>query len=289
MTQQELDALLFLLEDPDEEVYEAVSQKIVSLGQEVIPALEQTWESDFDALQQERIEHLIHQIQFKAVKKSFTTWKSNPNRSITEAMYFVNQFQYPTLDIGQIQKKIKLIVKDIWLELNGDLTPLEQINVFNKIFYKVYFFKCIEYSALKKQHYYINNLIESKTGSNILLGLLYQTIAVQLNIPVYGICLPDLFLLGRTNKMMEEVPEEDYQKAHILFYIDPRKGTVFSKREITQYLQRLGIKKENRFYCLSKNNEIISRYLNELATLLDISGDTGKLQEIWQLLDILEA
>jgi len=88
---------------------------------------------------------------------------------------------------------------------------------------------------------------------------------------------------------MEDVPEEDYEKAHILFYIDPRKGTVFSKREITQYLQRLGIKKEKRFYRLSKNNEIISRYLNELATLLDISGDTGKLQEIWQLLDILEA
>jgi len=289
MTQKELDALLFLLEDPDEQVYASVSEKIISLGKEVIPALEKTWESDFDILQQERIEQLIHIIQFKTVKKSFKTWKENPNRSITEAMYFVNQFQYPTLDIEQIQKKIKLITKDIWLELNNDLTPLEQINVFNKIFYKVYFFKCIEYSALKKQHYYVNNLIETKTGSNILLGLLYQTIAVQLNIPVYGICLPDLFLLGRTNKMMDDVPEEDYGKAHILFYIDPRKGTVFSKREITQYLQRLGIKKENRFYCLSKNNEIISRYLNELATLMDISGETGKLQEIWQLLDILEA
>jgi len=289
MTQKEIDALLFLLEDPDEEVYTAVSKKIISLGTDVIPALEQTWESDFDALQQERIEQLIHQIQFKSVKNSFATWKSNPNRSISEAMYFVNQFQYPTLDVGQIQKKINLIVKDIWLELNNDLTPLEQINVFNKIFYKVYLFKCVEYNDLKKQHYYINNLIESKTGSNILLGLLYQTIAVQLNIPVYGICLPDLFLLGRASKMMQDVPEEDYEKAHILFYIDPRKGTVFSKREITQYLQRLGIKKEKRFYCLSKNNEIISRYLNELATLLDISGDTGKLQEIWQLLDILEA
>lgn len=289
MTQKELDALLFLLEDPDSEVYTAVSEKIISLGTEVIPALEQTWESDFDALQQERIEHLIHQIQFKSVKKSFTAWKSNPNRSITEAMYFVNQFQYPTLDIGQIQKKIKLIVKDVWLELNNDLTPLEQINVFNKIFYKIYFFKCVEYRDLKKQHYYINNLIESKTGSNILLGLLYQTIAVQLNIPVYGICLPDLFLLGRVSKIMKDVPEEDYEKAPILFYIDPRKGTVFSKREITQYLQRLGIPKENRFYCLSKNNEIISRYLNELATLLDMSGDNSKLQEIWQLLDILKA
>jgi len=285
MIETELDALLFLLEDPDEEVYSAVSKKIISLGTDIIPALEETWESDFDTLQQERIEQLIHQIQFKSVKNSFTTWKGNPNRSVTEAMYFVNQFQYPTLAIGQIQKKIKLIIKDIWLELNNDLTPLEQINVFNKIFYKVHLFKCVEY----RQHYYINNLIESKTGSNILLGLLYQTIAVQLNIPVYGICLPDLFLLGRVNKIMQDVPEEDYEKAHILFYIDPRKGTVFSKREITQYLQRLGIKKEKRFYHLSNNNEIISRYLNELATLLDMSGDNGKLQEIWQLLDILKA
>jgi len=239
MTQQELDALIFLLEDPDEAVYTSVSEKIMSLGETVIPALEKTWESDYDPLQQERIEQLIHQIQFKSVKQSFKNWKENPKRSITDAMYFVNQFQYPTLDIQQIQKKVKLIAKDIWLELNNDLTPLEQINVFNHIFYKIYLFKCVEFKALKKQHYFINNLIESKTASNILLGLLYHS-----------------------------------EKAHILFYIDPRKGTVFSKREITNYLQRLEIPREKRFYSLSKNNEIISLYLNELATLLDMNGET---------------
>lgn len=288
MTQKEIDALIFLLEDPDDQVYSSISEKIISLGETVIPELEKTWESDFSTLQQERIELIIHQIQFKNVKKLLQDWKSKPFRSISEAMYLINQFQYPTLSIKEVKKKVKLIARDIWLELNNDLTPLEQISVFNQIFFKIYNFHCVDYNKLKKQHYFISNLVNSKTGSNILLGLLYQTVATELKIPVYGICLPDLFLMARTRTLMDDVPETEYEKAHILFYIDPRQGKVFSKREITRYLQRMEIKREKHYYCISQNNDIISRYLNEIATQMDLSGNTNKLDEIWQLLELLE-
>ena len=41
---KEISALLHLIDDPDEFVYNAVSDKIISFGKEIIPNLEHLWE-----------------------------------------------------------------------------------------------------------------------------------------------------------------------------------------------------------------------------------------------------
>ena len=60
---KEIAALISLLDDPDQMVYEQVSAKVLSLGTAIIPTLETQWEQSLDSFLQERIENLIHQIQ----------------------------------------------------------------------------------------------------------------------------------------------------------------------------------------------------------------------------------
>jgi len=56
---KEITALLNLIDDPDEDVYHTVSNKLVSFGKEIIPNLENLWESISNEETQERIELLI--------------------------------------------------------------------------------------------------------------------------------------------------------------------------------------------------------------------------------------
>ena len=73
--QAEIAALYTLIDDPDEEVFGAVSDRIVNYGSIIIPTLEHWWETTPNEQVQSRIEHLIHQLQFRDLRRNFTDWK----------------------------------------------------------------------------------------------------------------------------------------------------------------------------------------------------------------------
>ena len=61
--EREINALIKLLYDNDQEVFRNVHDKLMSLGVEVIPTLEEAWTLDLNPTTHERLEDIIHQIQ----------------------------------------------------------------------------------------------------------------------------------------------------------------------------------------------------------------------------------
>ncbi len=59
----EIAALYTLIDDPDEEVFGVVSERIVNYGTPIIPTLEHWWETTPNEQVQNRIENLIHRLQ----------------------------------------------------------------------------------------------------------------------------------------------------------------------------------------------------------------------------------
>ena len=49
MKKRRLNALIDLLDDPDSTVYEAVEKELLKESDEIIPVLEEKWESSFDS------------------------------------------------------------------------------------------------------------------------------------------------------------------------------------------------------------------------------------------------
>lgn len=136
MSDKELKALIELLDDPDNAVFDEIKNKIISIGNDVIPHLEDAWESSLDVLRQERIENIIHHLQFEDVKKALTDWKNSPEKELIQGAIIVAKYQYPDIDEELIHKTINQLKQDTWLELNENLTALEQVNVLNRIFLK---------------------------------------------------------------------------------------------------------------------------------------------------------
>lgn len=93
---REISALFHLIDDPDEEVFSSVSERIVSLGRAIIPNLEHLWENTPDESVQGRIEMLIHRLHFRDLVNDFTNWK-NGSCELLQGALLAARYRYPEM------------------------------------------------------------------------------------------------------------------------------------------------------------------------------------------------
>ena len=276
---KELEALISLLEDPDMLVFDNVSNRLIELGEEVVSPLEKRWEITLRPDLQERIENVIRKIQYNTLERGMDGWKSGGGTDLLFGAYLVARFQYPELLYDALNEKIEKIKKDIWLELNNDLTALEKVKVINYFFYDIHKFD----KSLKKAHtpqlYLVNHVIDTCKGSPVMLGLIYAELARRLNLPIYGVNLPRNFVLCYYDPEFHEDPN------NILFYINPSdKGTVLGLKELKHFLRHLKIEEKEFFYTPCSGTDVIERLIINLQYAYEKSGQPEKAQSLKNLL-----
>lgn len=289
MKKKEVLALISLLDDPDETVFKQVSMKFLSLGQNIIPVLEDAWEHSFDTLIQNRIENIIHQIQFDIIKDELKNWSNPDNQDLLEGALLIARYQYPDLDITKIHKQIAQIKQDVWLELNEYLTALEKIKIINHILFDVHNFSGNTTNYHAPQNSYINNVLESKKGNPLLLSIIYTIVAQELEIPIYGVNLPEHFILCYVDVELMGMPTtEGNQGSNVLFYINPfSKGAVFGQKEVDAFLMQLKLPPLAMYYEPCSNLEIIKRLLRNLIASYEKLGYPDKSEKLKGLLGSL--
>jgi len=285
-TDNELRAMILLLEDPDEQIYEAIRNRLLDMGAPAIPLLEDVWESTFNSILQGRIEDIIQHIQNNNIKEELRLWADSGGTDLLSGTLLIARYQYPDLDEEEIRRQIERIKKDVWIELSPNLTAFEKINVINHVLFDVYHFTGNTTNYHAPQNSYINNVLESKKGNPLLLSILYSCIAQGLNIPVFGVNLPEHFILAYLDEYSRKSSDQDEES--ILFYINPfSRGAVFSRREIDTFLQQLNLESKRIFYESCPNTEIIKRQLRNLISAYEKLGYPEKVRDLSELLEIL--
>jgi hypothetical protein len=179
VSEKEFKALITLLDDNDSEVYSHVSDKLFSLGVEGIPLLESAWETSENQLIQTRLEDLINKIQFSNVKDRLIKWIDKGGEDLLEGALLVAKFQYPDLDEFKITQKVETISKNVWIELNPALSPLEEAHVINHVFFQLHGFFGHQTAQLDADLGYLNNLLDSKKGNSLSLSILYLILGTK--------------------------------------------------------------------------------------------------------------
>ena len=288
MDKKEIDALISLLDDPDEGIFEHIKDKLLSLGGDVIPMLEDAWEHSFDTLIQSRIENIIHKIQFETIFLLLKKWVLENNQALLEGVLLVAKYQYPDLNEAKIKKQLNLLKQDIWLELNENLTALEKVKVINHIIFDVHGFSGNTTNFHAPQNSYLNNVLESKKGNPLSLSILYIIIAQNLEIPIYGVNLPEHFILAYRdeNKQLPILAKDKNNK--VFFYINAfSKGSVFSRKEVDAFLKQLKLPQNSIYYDPCSNVEIIKRLIRNLIQSYEKLGYPNKSSELKILLEAL--
>lgn len=282
---KEISALVKLLDDPDQEVFHHVEERLLGYGNEVIDYLENAWEQSLDSLLQQRIENIVHKIQFGNVKEDLNLWYQSGAFDLLQGALVINRYQYPDLDEEKIILQIEEIKREIWLGLQYEMSSIEKIKLINHVFYNIYGFSGNTKNHHDPQNSYINQVIESKKGNQISLAILYATLAQKLDIPVYGVNLPQHFILG----YIDESKREE-QEFGVLFYINAfNKGAIFGKHDVDQFLRQLNLDPLPGFYTPCSNVEIIRRVIRNLISAYENLGSTEKVEELKELQEILSS
>jgi len=272
MDNKKIKALISLLDDDDNEVVSHVEREIISHGESIIPFLETEWETNFNPIVQRRIEDLIHVLHFDLLLSRLKDWKENGGIDLLEGMWLIATYQYPDLEFKRLKSDIEQIYYDTWLEMKNDLLPFDQVKIINNVL-----FGNLKFSANTKNFHspansMVNIVLETKKGNPISLCVIYMLVCQKLKLPVYGVNLPNLFILT-------------YKSGDTQFYINAfNKGLIFSKADIDNYVAHLNLSQLEIFYQPCTNIDILKRALRNLIVSFEKVGDSHKVEEIKTML-----
>src|SRR5688500_13041085 len=283
----EISALLTLIDDPDEEVFGAVSNRIIDFGKGIIRNLENLWENTINEDVQERIELLIHRLHFTDLTEEFRQWNRNVHQDLLTGALLVARFQYPELITAQVYQDIEKLRRNIWLELNSYLTPLEQVNVVTSILYNYFNLRGVEIGYQNPEEFLINKQLETKRGNTIANGILYLILCELLDVPVRAINIPHQFVLGyfKTDYDFTRHVENPLYKTE--FFIDPMSGQVFTHKDVENYFKRINIAPSASYFKQLSNKRVIQFLMEEFSKCFTDEKNNYKQKELLTLADLI--
>lgn len=281
MEEKEIEALIRLLDDPDTGVFEHIEETLFSLGHQVIEPLVVAGENSLDTVFQERAEQLIHKIQFQTLLKQIEIWKHSASFDLLRGLLIINHYAFPELEDQLVINQIESIKREVWMEMMYDMSPLEKVRLLNKVFFNSFQIIGNVTRYYDPQNSYISDVLKNKKGNPILLACIYSIVAQKLDIPIYGINLPQHFIVAY-------VDEQKESPNNILFYINPfNKGQTFNKSDVLIFLKRLKLEDDPKYLQPCTNIAILIRVLRNLISSYDKSGHPENADELSRMLNIL--
>jgi regulator of sirC expression with transglutaminase-like and TPR domain len=272
----EIKALIALLDDEDTEITHHVESKLLSLGESVLPFLESEWENSMNPTLQIKLENLIHTLQFQTTKQRLRDWKENEPDNLLRGMWVVASYQYPEVTYEELQEKIDQLYYNTWVHFKDGLNPYDQVKILNYVLFDEYKLSANTKNFHSPANNMLNIVFEGKKGNPISLCVVYMLLAQKLKLPIHGVNLPNLFILI-------------YDWENKPFYINAfNKGLVFTKADIDNYIEQLGLQKQESFYRPCSHIEIVKRIFRNLIVAYEQLGEADKMDEIHELLDMLE-
>jgi regulator of sirC expression with transglutaminase-like and TPR domain len=277
MTDAAIKAMIHLLDDSDQEVVTMVEQQIRTLGPSIIPVLESEWESEsLNPLLQTKIENLIHDFQWQSVKTRLQVWKESGGMDLLEGMWILATYRYPDYSFEQLKLEMDQLYYEVWPQMREELHPMDQVKVLNAAIFEQLKFGPNSKNFHAANNSFINNVLSSKKGNPISLCVIYMWIAQKLGLPIYGVNLPNLFVLT-------------YKQKGIQFYINVfNKGLIFNKIDIDNYIAQLNLSPNEIYYNPCSNLEIIRRVIRNLMMAYEKAGELDYKDELTELIDLLD-
>lgn len=281
-----IDALLFLLEDQDELVFNSAKDKLLSLGPVVLPALEGAL---FEAKTPEHIERLsglICYLKGRILIGQMKSWIENENRTLLDGWILVSSIYHATISRDRIENSIQKIYNDVWLEITDSMTSLEKVSVINHILFKINLFKISGVESQDIDNIVIDKLLFSKTGDVHSLTILYLLIARSLHLDLLPIMLANKLLLVYEDDLATSLAFGKSTDKY-LFYINvAHNGSVISPKEV-QFLYDKSQKYGKGITRIETDISLIKKLLNLMYLAFSLDEDQDKLNLTNDLLDLM--
>ena len=275
MKDTEFNALISLLDDDDARVTSEIERHLLSIGEGIVPRLEEAWEKETKEKVQDRISNIIQRIQVQATADELLEWKKAGCKDLLMGWCIVSKFQYPNIEYSRFRNQINRMVNMIWLEMYSGTNYADRILAINRILFDIDQYKSNRKNPHEPDNYYVNTF-KRKKGNPFSLGMLYLIICKELDLPVEGLILPNYFTLH-------------YIDTRNNFYIDAyNKGAFFTKKDLDEYIKESNLPNKSEYFEPVSNERTIYCLLNALIKVYEEREMNANVKGLSILLAILE-
>jgi regulator of sirC expression with transglutaminase-like and TPR domain len=287
-TDPTLDALINLLDDQDELVYQSVKEKLLSLGSVVLPKLEDALQSADSIDHVNKLEEIIYYFKKVIIVDRMRLWISNENRTLLEGWLLASSIHHPNISKEKVENTLQKIYRDVWLEIAESMTSLEKVAVINHILFRINHFEISNNDSPSVDNIVLDKLLFSKTGDVYSLTILYLIIARSLNLDLIPIMLSNKLLLVYEDKLATSLAFGTVAENY-LFYINvAHKGSVISPKDV-QFLYNKSLKYGKAVTRLENDISLIKKILNLLYLIYTEEGDQERLLLTEDILALMES
>ena len=283
----EIAALVRLLDDPDENIFDQIKEKLMEIGPECIPSLEKArFEDNYGDLFISRAEHLIHDIGFGTLKKVHEKWLKFPVKLI-DGVTQLDQYFFPNITASFIQHEINEMINDIQPYIHLNMTPIEKVKLINQVIYEIYKVKGDKKNYHDPKNSSFGHLLQHKRGNPLTISMLYIELARHMNIPIKGVNLPNHFIVGylRDSSLMNT--GTSYKREDILFYINPfSKGVILKHSDIDDFLKEIRLDYNEYYFIPCDHKDITKRMLTNLIYSYRKSENTQIKNDLKSILEL---
>jgi regulator of sirC expression with transglutaminase-like and TPR domain len=279
VNESKIRALINLLADDDEEVYSIAFEEILSLGSSILPILEDSFMLVESNEQKKRLDEIIGEIRNQKVETELQAWLNTDEKDLLDGWCIISQLSERYIDRQNLIKEIEQMKVAIWLGLQPNQSELEKVKFMNHQLFEKLGFEGDTKDYNHPNNSFIDSVINNRKGNPISLSTLYIILSNKLRLPIYGVNLPQHFVLAFLPLQIDNLSEDEINKIvqgdevempvnledDPLFYINPfGKGGVFGKQHIYKFLKELKLKYKPSYFKVCSNEDIIHRMLRNL-------------------------
>lgn len=201
---RETEALLRLIDDPDEQVYHIVAERIKAFGSAVIPLLDSLkFQIPSPALHQ-RIDALVMDIQYDEIFLRWKSWKSISENTLLEACLLMSSLALPSAWLladadslrQDLEAELSRMSRHIWIKLNPQMHHTELIMKMNWVFFDQLGFRIVSDKNLVPESFLIHRALESREAHGLMLAAIYLIMGKRLELPLVAYAYPGGFMPG---------------------------------------------------------------------------------------------
>jgi regulator of sirC expression with transglutaminase-like and TPR domain len=258
-------SLLSLIDDPDKTVREAVWSKLKEMGEDAVAEMETLIPQLSERINQDFFNSFIKELKLEHTLKKIKNYLLNPDPLLLDGLLLVTSAIRPDTDKVKYITIIQDIADDMLTEISDKRTAVENLEIFNYIFYKRVGFKHVDESVTKVDNAIITDVLETKMGNIFTIPLCYFLLARYTGLPVYPV------IVGRSF-----TPAYLDNSDEILFFINIfKEGLIFSGDERDANISpRVGLDKA-----------LVSIYADHLNYLFKAAEDNERVEIMEKVLE----
>jgi len=268
---REIKALITLLGDEDFCVRDIARERLLSVGQQAVTALERIAASDAEGRIRIEAKSILEKHRLDQLAQEFHRLNETTDFDLERAAFILARMEYPEVDEKKYTHQVDDLAMKAMKRISDEREEKRRVELLGKFLFEEEGFLGNADGYYDPQNSYINRVLDRHLGIPISLSALYLFVAKRLQLPVQGVAFPGHFLV-----------KYDFDSDFI--FIDAfNGGQVLTLSECAEFLKRMGYPFADVSLVPAKPKDILARMMRNLVLIYSQNNQTHKIDTLEQI------